>query len=281
MVSPDDTPGPSTESSTGKQRSLLRKYALPVLVGASLGVGALFLLSRFAPPHGPLTQSPETPRLAGDAPPALLGDNPGVIVTVPEPRKPLPEPAEGEDGQGVAPGSPPPCVDEVENVDCLLATLETEWQVVVATDSPSGVGAPTVQAPVGGRLRWPAISERGGIVTSFVVEADGSVLLIYPSPAGNSAEARAGVQFDVPSRLDKVGMKWNRPGTRRVFVLVSTVPFVAPEGLAAGRVATFYGAGDAAESFFRSLRKQVHADQTTGEGNWALGEAVFEVVAGS
>ena len=245
--------------------SLIRRYALPVVLGIGLGVTLLCLLSQFA--GTPSIQEPtRSPAEDGQA---LLGDNPGVIVTVPEPRR---EPAaDSEEASG-----PAPCLEGVSWLDCLLDTLDSEWAVQVAAERSDGE-VPTVTAPVGGRLRWPAVSERGGLVTSFVVEADGSVLLIYPSPGGASPEIQPGASFDVPRRIDNVGMKWNRPGLRRIFVLVSTVPFVAPEGIAAGRVATYYGAGDAAATFFRTLREQVHIDQASGDGSWAMGEARFEV----
>ena len=248
------------------QPSLLRRYALPVMLGTVLGVALLYLLSQFAKPPPDL----EPAKQPTDEASALVGDNPGVIVTVPEPRR------APESGDAAASAGPPPCTGDTETIDCLLATLDSKWRVGVAVERSDGE-VPTVTAPVGGRLRWPVVSQRGGLVTSFVVESDGGVLLIYPSPGGASPEAQPGVSFDVPRRIDNVGMKWNRPGLRRVFVLISTVPFVAPEGIAAGKVATYYGAGDPASSFFRTLREQVHADQASGDGEWAVGEARFDV----
>jgi hypothetical protein len=252
------------------RRSLLRRYAGPVILGVVLGIGLLYVLSRFAaPPAGqrllPAEDTRDTQRAADAA--KLQALDPELVVT-----EQVAPPADSI----VAYVEPPVCAEGVEAIECWLATVESKWPVAVTSDSSDGGGA--IQVPVGSGLRWQVTSEQRGLLTSFLVEENGGVLLIYPSPGGEMPVLEGGVGQQVPRAADQAKMTWSRPGLRRVFALVSTTPFVTPEGRAAGKVATYFAPGEASAAFFAELRNQVFQDQVSQTGEWALGEARFEVV---
>lgn len=251
--------------------SLVRRYVVPVVLGVLLGLGLLYLLGRLAEPGQPEEQDEST----------LMELDPRLVITMPE----LPDDVEGgeEPGARVAAAAaedvpePPPCGGGVEDADCLRATVPRAWQLFVGVDPPAGAGPPVVASRVGDKLRWNVLSARAGLVVSFLVEEDGSVLLLYPTPVGDLPVIEAGVPLQIPRAIDRGTLEWGAPGPRRVFALVGATPFFPPAGEDVGGVATYYDRGEASQRFFHGLRRHVHRDLAEDAAAWSLAEVAYRV----
>ncbi|MDA8020136.1 MAG: DUF4384 domain-containing protein [Thermoanaerobaculia bacterium] len=231
------------------------RYGMPALLGVVLGVVGLLWLGRL---EGRGSDHGASSAAHREAPPSSM---PSEELT---------------DGSADGP-EPIPCRGAKETIECLRGSLDSTSEVTVFAGRPEDPGSVSGIARVGEPLGWTAVSERAGFVTSFVSEADGGVLLLYPSPTGESPLIDPGKRLGLPANSVRSRLRWNRPGPRRVFVLVSSKPFDAPEGSTVAPLVTYYAPGPAVETLLAALRRRIGSDSASGEGAWAAGEVLLNV----
>lgn len=285
IADPEIDPEPEPETETGPEdetRGRFRRHALPVLLGLVLGVACLALLRVLGMtvflPFWPRDETPRPgtevlpvtdERLRGVMDEMLLGTS-GQGPSDPSSRKPEAPATPDEPWRDPVPDAA--CRD---SVDCLVKRSGSAWEVRLSVDEEEPVGA-----RIGALLR----SARSGLLTFFVVEADGSVLRIYPTPNGDVPVVAAGEELHLPRREDRLRLRWSEPGPRRLVAVLSTEPFIPPAGESVGGLLTYYEAGSGvADAFFSALEGRIAADLSADPrqdaGAWSLAVAEVEVVA--